>query len=132
MTQQRDITARKLIKAIRDERQRRRLTVIASESGDHRHIWDPTQMGPYAVFDKQSGTLAIDVLGLAHELGYLPQRPGAETKLLKEVEDHTRRTASNTRMSATQYTLRMYVALAHRIITSLVASGDLGKMLDRR
>lgn len=121
-----------LIRAIRDERNRRRANVVAKlfhpdAPPAERYTWDNMGGGPYAGYDALAGITAVDVIGLMHDLGYHATRPGGEAKALTEVEAELKRLVSSEAFLVTPPHLQMLVATAHRILVSLRDTGDLRK-----
>lgn len=114
---------RALVATVRNERYARRTGSCGSYS--EQLVWDPTTHGPYAVFDKQSTMVAVDVVGLMYDLGYQSVRMDYEAALLLEIEEEMRRLASENPMPPTPSSLQVLVALSRRIIRSAADSGRL-------
>ena len=127
----RDKQSQNVIRAIREERARRRATQIgkmfhAEPSGVY--VWDNMGNGPYAGYNDETKLCAVDVLGLMHELGYCAARLGAEAKVLVEADKELRRTTSERKYTIDPPHLQMLVALVHRIIADMESTGELRKV----
>jgi len=129
---QRDQDANTVIRAIRDERNRRRAGKIQKmfhAPPSERYIWDNMANGPYAGYDLANEISAVDVLGLMYDLGYHAAKPGAEAVALNEIDRELKAMVSSTPMKADGPHLQMLVAQAHRIITVMTDKGDLRKVI---
>lgn len=123
-----DTEVQELIQTIRVERhQRRRSGSTFSTTAEEfsRYVWDPTSQGPYIAVDRTNHLTAVDVLGFMHDLGFHAAIPGAEAKALNEVDAELKRLVSDGSQHPTQGTLRMLVALTHRILIEMVNTGEL-------
>lgn len=127
----RDKEANNLIRAIREERGRRRATPLAKAFHPpprEQHIWDNMGNGPYAAYDLETELCAVDVLGLMYDLSFHAVHPGGEAKVLNEVDKELKRMATEREYEASGPHLQMLVAMAHRIITAMEQLGELRKV----
>lgn len=128
----RDQDANNVIRAIRDERNRRRAGNIAKmfhpEPQGDRYVWDNMSNGPYAGHDRTTQMTSVDVLGLMYDLGYHATKPGGEAMVLTEADREIKSMVSSTPMSVDGPHLQMLVALVHRIITAMTEKGELQKV----
>ena len=128
----REQQANDIIRAIRNERARRRagkLAAIFHIEGHGRYTWDNLRKGPYAGYDTTVQLASVDVLGLMLDLGYYAERPGAEAKLLTEADRELKALTSEREYEVVGPHLQMLVATVHRIVVDMFDNGDLKRVL---